>query len=184
MSVDVTVFLWDSLNYPRRKINHFSVIKTHFMAADKWKEHGSPALLPDLQLSQLPTEATGAPHRLLTLGYSWAAAGWHKHSPARPASLEPLLGACSDCIKCFGGRSLATNTTFPGYIAAVCAQPVTLTRAHQPQWLHSYPRAWNVRETGLPIAKNQHEITLMASKHRQICFKEDLYCRYITVDMN
>lgn len=37
------------------------------MAADKEKWHGSLALLPDLQVSQLPTEATGAPHRVLTL---------------------------------------------------------------------------------------------------------------------
>lgn len=146
-------------------VNHFSVIKTHFTTADKLKQHGSPGLLHDLQVSQLATEATGAPHRLLTLGYSWTEAGRHKDSSAR-ASLEPSVGARSNCTKCFGSRSLATNTTFPGHMAAVCAQPVTLTRAHGPWWLHSYPRARTAREIGLPVLKNQHGITRMASKHR------------------
>lgn len=42
-------------------VNHFRVIKTHFTTADKLKQHGSPGLLHDLQVSQLTTEATGAP---------------------------------------------------------------------------------------------------------------------------
>lgn len=182
MSVDVTMFLWDSLSYPWRTINHFSVIKTHFTAADKLKQHGSPGLLRDLQVSQLPTEATGASHRLLTLGYSWTEAGWHKDSSAR-VSLEPLVGAHGDCTKCFGSRRLATNTTFPGHFAAGCAQPVTLTRAHGPRWPHSYPRARTAREIGLPVFRKPAQNNTDGLKTQmQLCFKEDLYRGYITVD--
>lgn len=122
----------------------------------------SPAWPPGLPA---PHWSHRSPTQTADTGYPWTAAGWHKHSSAKSASLEPFLGACSDCTKCFGSRSLATKTTIPGHIAAVCAQPVTLTRAHQPQWLHSYLRARTVRETGLPIPRNQHGITLMASKH-------------------
>lgn len=139
----------------------------------------SPAWL----VSQLPTEAPGAPHRLLTLGYSWAAAGWHKDSPASLASLEPLLGAHSDCTECLAAEAWPQTPRFQGTLQQSVHSPWPWRglSSHSDSTATSEP---GLLETVLSIPNNQHGVTLMASKHRQLCFKEDLYWGYITADLN
>lgn len=100
----------------------------------------------DLQLSCLtglsaphwsPRSPTQTADTGLFLSCSRLTQGQH----SQPGFSGALVGSTQWLHRVFGSRSLATNTTFPGHIAAVCAQPVTLTRAQQPQWLHSYLRA-------------------------------------------